>query len=212
MPSVLVTHDGARAHDPDTYRKDAALIERALEESPEDPRLQFYLAQSLRDAGDLDGALSAYQCRRANTAGWHKERWQSAYQIARILERLERPVAEVVDAHLDAFQMCPWRAEPLVEAARLERSRGRFEVALLLARTAAALPEPGGEGLFVETAAYTWRAWDEVAVSAYWTGRYAEGEEAATRALAANPHEVRLQENLAWCRRALAEGGSTDAH
>lgn len=202
-PRVLVTHDGARAQDPDTYRKDAALIERALASNPDDPRLQFYLAQSLRDAGDDRGAVAAYAVRLANPGGWAQERWQSAYQTARALERLGRPVADVVDAHLAAYQLCAWRAEPLVEAARLERSRERFEVALLYARQASVLPLPGAEGLFVETAAYTWRAWDEVAVSAYWTGRYAEGEQAGLRALEAHPVEPRLRENVEWCRRAL---------
>ncbi len=202
-PGVLVTHDGARAQDPETYRKDVALIERALAATPQDPRLQFYLAQSLRDAGEDERAISAYAVRLANPAGWEQERWQSAYQTARALERLGRASEQVIDAYLAAYQLCSWRAEPLVEAARLERGRERFEVALLYARHAASLQEPGGEGLFVETAAYTWRAWDEVAVSAYWTGRYAEGEQAARRAIEAHPDEPRLHENLAWCQRAL---------
>ncbi|MCG8150940.1 glycosyl transferase, partial [Pimelobacter simplex] len=103
-----------------------------------------------------------------------------------------------------AYQACPWRAEPLVEAARLERSRQRHEVALLYARAAAALPMPGGEALFVQTSTYTWRAWDEVAVSAYWTGRYDEGLAAARRALAVRPDDERLQANVAWCTQALA--------
>lgn len=208
-PRVLVTHDGARAQDPATYRKDVALIENALAKDPDDPRLQFYLAQSLRDASDPQAALAAYRLRLANPAGWHQERWYSALQVARLLEQTGRPVGDVIDAHLSAYQLCSWRAEPLVEAARLERSRGRYEVALLLAQAATQLPMPGGEGLFVDVPTYRWRAWDEVAVSAYWTGRYAVGEAAALRALDGNPDDARLLDNLAWCRRGLAETGPT---
>lgn len=203
-PGVLVRHDGARAGDPDTYRKDAALIERALRATPEDPRLQFYLAQSWRDAGEPERALAAYATRIANPAGWEQERWQARFQSARLRERLGEPVDQVVDAYLAAYQACPWRAEPLVEAARLERSRERYEVALLYARAAAALPMPGGEGLFVNVATYTWRAWDEVAVSAYWTRRYDEGLAAARRAVAVRPDDERLQANVEWCRKGLA--------
>ncbi|WGX97296.1 glycosyltransferase [Nocardioides sp. L-11A] len=203
-PTVLVRHDGARAGDPDTYRKDAALIERALEADPGNPRLQFYLGQSWRDAGEPERALAAYADRVANPAGWDQERWQARYQSARLRERLGEPVAAVIDAHLAAYQDCPWRAEPLVQAARLERSRERYEVALLYARTAAALPMPGGEGLFVDTETYAWRAWDEVAVSAYWTRRYDEGLAAAHRALAARPDDERLRANVDWCARKLA--------
>ncbi|WP_436697615.1 glycosyltransferase [Nocardioides sp. BYT-33-1] len=203
-PTVLVSHDGARAGDPDTYRKDAGLIERALRDDPDDPRLQFYLAQSWRDAGELERALAAYAVRAANPAGWDQERWQALFQAARLRERLGEPAAAVIDAHLAAYQHCPWRAEPLVEAARLERSRERYEIALLYARTAAALPQPGGEGLFVDTETYAWRAWDEVAVSAYWTGRYDEGLAAARRALAARPDDERLRANVTWCEQGLA--------
>ncbi|MCR1784598.1 hypothetical protein KVF89_18790 [Nocardioides carbamazepini] len=203
-PTVLVSHDGARAGDPDTYRKDAALIESALREDPDNPRLQFYLGQSWRDAGEPERALAAYATRVANPAGWDQERWQARYQSARLRERLGEPVAAVIDAHLAAYQHCPWRAEPLVEAARLERSRERYEVALLYARTAAALPLPGGEGLFVDAETYAWRAWDEVAVSSYWTARYDEGLAAARRALAARPDDERLRANVEWCEKGLA--------
>lgn len=206
-PTVLVTHDGARSSDPDTYRKDAALIERALATDPDDPRLQFYLAQSLRDAGEHERALAAYAVRIANPAGWDQERWQARFQTARLLERLGRPVETVVDAHLAAYQHCPWRAEPLVEAARLERSRERYEVALLYARTAAGLALPDGRGLFVDAPTYAWRAWDEVAVSCYWTGRFAEGLDAARRAVAAGPDDERLRANVTWCEKGLAEAG-----
>ena len=58
--------------------------------------------------------------------------------------------------------------------------------------------------LFVDTDTYAWRAWDEVAVSAYWTGRYDEALGAAHRALAARPDDDRLRANVEWCEEALA--------
>ena len=120
-----------------------------------------------------------------------------------MLERLGRPVGEVCDVLLAAVQECSWRAEALVELARVERGRERYEVALLYARAASLLPEPGGEGLFVDVDTYRWRAWDEVAVSCYWTGRYAEGLRAAELAVTARPEDERLRANVDWCRTAL---------
>ena len=203
VPRVLVSHDGQRARDPDTYRRDAALIQKALETDPDNPRLQFYLAQSWKDAGELEQALASYRTRVANAAGWSQERWHALFQIGLLLERLGRPVSEVCEALLAAHQECSWRAEPLVELARIERSRERFDVALLYARPASALPLPGGEGLFVDVDTYRWRAWDEVAVSCYWTGRYDEGLRAAEIAVAARPDDERLRANVEWCRTAL---------
>lgn len=204
-PTVLVTHDGARSQDPDTYRRDAALIEKALATDPDNPRLQFYLAQSWRDAGEPARALAAYDVRIANPHGWYQEQWHARYQRARMLELLGRPTAEVVDAHLDAYHHRPTRAEPLVEAARLERARKRFEVAVLYATRATQIPMPPLDDLFVETTAYTWRCWDELAVSAYWCGRYAESLAAAEKALANGPDDPRLKENLRFARTKVDE-------
>ena len=202
-PGVLVTHDGARAGDPQTYRKDAGLLEAALREDPDNPRLQFYLGQSWKDAGEPEQALAAYAVRIANPRGWEQERYVALFNTARIHEGSGRPAAEVAEAYLAAHHACPWRAEPLVELARLERQRERFAVALLYARPATALPRPGGESLFTDVSAYTWRAWDELAVSSYWTGRYADGVVAATKALEGLPGDERLQQNLAWCQEKL---------
>ena len=202
-PTILGEHVGARSLDPDKYRKDVTLLAAALEADPADPRLEFYLAQSWRDAGELDRALAAYRARSDNPAGWDQERWYALFQVAVLRERLGHPVAEVEEALLDAHQACPWRAEPLVELARLERGRERFAVGLLYARAAAGLPMPGHEALFVDTEAYTWRVWDELAVNAYWAGEYAESAGAARRALGVRPDDARLRANLEWCEAKL---------
>jgi glycosyltransferase involved in cell wall biosynthesis len=59
-PRIVVLHDGARARDPRTYEKDAAILERALVDEPQNTRYAFYLAQSYRDAGLLEKARDAY--------------------------------------------------------------------------------------------------------------------------------------------------------
>jgi tetratricopeptide (TPR) repeat protein len=200
-PRVLVRREGARSRDSDTYRKDAAIIEGELLRNPDDPRLQFYLGQSWRDAGEAEHALAAYRVRAANAQGWEQERWYALFQIGVCLERLGGPSAEVCSAYLDAYAAGPTRAEPLVALSRIERARERFEVALLYARAAAAIPEPGSDALFVDRDTYTWRAYDELAVSCYWTGRFGEGVLAAERALAERPDDERLRANLEWCRK-----------
>jgi len=104
----------------------------------------------------------------------------------------------VVAAHLAAWAAAPGRAEPLVEAARLERRRQRYPLAALYAREATRIPMPGPHALFVEPSAYGWRAWDELAVASYWTGAHEEGRAAARRAIDLGPDDPRLRENLAW--------------
>ena len=173
--------------------------------TPDDPRLQFYLGQSWRDAGEPERALAAFRARIANDAGWDQEQWYARFQVAVCLARLGRSPGEVADAYLEAYAARPTRAEPLVDLARTERERGRFEVALVYARAAAAIERPPSDDLFVDHDTYTWRALDEVAVSCYWTGRYIEGSVAADQALAVRPDDERLQANVAHFRDRLAE-------
>jgi glycosyltransferase involved in cell wall biosynthesis len=201
-PRIRQHHEGARSRDPETYRRDAAVLAAELGRRPGDPRTEFYLAQSWRDAGETERALVAYRQRAANPSGWDQERWYAGYQVARCLELLGRPAAEVADAYLDAVAAGPHRAEPLVDLARLERSRERFAVAALYARAAISLPPPAADALFVDRSAYGWRAHDELAVSCYWAGWRAEGRAAAVRALELQPGDERLRENLAWFDRA----------
>lgn len=195
-PKVKVHHDGARSKDPLTYKADAALFERALEEDPGNTRYWFYYAQSLRDAGLLEAARDAYT-ERINLGGWDQEVYCSLLYRARIHEGLGYTRA---DNYLDAANFMPARAEAWVEAARIERvHHERYTIGTMYARRATALSQPGPEALFVETAAYEWRCWDELTINAWWAGEKAEALRAARIALAAHPDDERLMENLRLC-------------
>jgi glycosyltransferase involved in cell wall biosynthesis len=195
-PDIVIGKVGSRNKDPEVYRRDAELLERSLSAHPDDPRSEFYLAQSYRDSGDLEKALTWYRRRLADPVGWDQERWYSAYQIGVLLERLERPHERIAAAYLEAFELRPTRAEPLVALARVERLREHYEVALLYVARAVEMPEPPPTDIFVDLDVYRWKAWDEYAVSAYWAGYFASGERAARRALAARPADKRLKTNL----------------
>ena len=186
-PTVIVSHDGARSRDPDTYKKDAALLERALLENPNSPRDVFYLAQSYRDAGELDKSREAYR-RRAAMQGWEEEGWFAQYQAAILDERIGAAPEVVSFAYLSAYQRRPTRAEPLVRLARFHRLRKEFHLALLYARRAASISKPA-DLLFLDEATYSWSALDELAVAAYYVDAQDaknDGRNAVLRLLAEN--------------------------
>lgn len=200
-PTIVVSHDGARSRDPETYRKDAALLEAHLAEHPEDTRAMFYYAQSLRDAGDARAAIRAYRDRVNNEDGYQAERWHSLWQIGRLNE--SNHPGNAAPMYLKAFQFDPNRAEPLVDLAAYERLRGRFPIALMYAREACRIMPPPRGSLFVDQSAYGWRRWDERALAAYYCGEYAEAAQAARRAISYAPEDERLQENLRQCEAML---------
>jgi glycosyltransferase involved in cell wall biosynthesis len=186
-PTVIVAHDGARSRDPETYRKDAALLEEALRQNPSSPRDTFYLAQSYRDAGDLGKAREIYQ-RRAAMKGWEEEGWFAQYQAAIMEERLGSAPEVVSFGYLSAYQRRPTRAEPLVRLARYHRLRKDFHLALLYARRAVSLPKPP-DLLFLDDATYSWSALDELAVAAYYvdaSDAKVDGRDAVRKLLSEN--------------------------
>ncbi len=168
----LQTHDGARSRDPLTYRRDALTLERALLDEPDNTRYVFYLAQSYRDANDLEAALKHYR-RRASMGGWIDEVWCSLYQAALMLDRLGKPRAEVAAAFLAAYQFGPSRAEPLYRVGMLHQGAGEYHLARLYLGQALAVPTPRSDRLFVEAAVYDHLIELEYAVSCYHTGDHA---------------------------------------
>lgn len=199
-PWVDVYHEGARSRDSETYRKDAAVLEAALENEPGNTRYAFYLAQTLRDAGEVARALEAFR-KRATMGGWDEEAWQARYQAAVLVERMGSPPAEIERAYLEAWNARPSRAEPLVQLARWHRVRQEWPLAFLFARAAVAIPRPPDQ-LFVEDAVYAWRALDEFSIAAWHAGARDEGRRATERLLHEErfpPSErERIEKNRSW--------------
>lgn len=197
---IDVTPDGARSSDPRKYEKDAALLEAALQVEPDNTRYAFYLAQSYRDCGQPDKACEAYR-RRAAMGGWDEEAWYAQYQVARLSEVLEKPAPVVLHEYLRAFEARPQRAETLTALAHYCRSRQQWQQAYLFASDAAGRPR-SVDRLFVDLTVYQWRALDELALAAFYTGRLVQAE-ACWRQLLANPdlpasERARIEVNIGF--------------
>jgi glycosyltransferase involved in cell wall biosynthesis len=169
----VVFHDGARARDPSTYRRDALLLESALLDEPGNSRYVFYLAQSYRDAGEWELALRHYR-RRVEMGGWKEEVWYSLYQIARIREQMEAPWAETMESYLAAWQHTPGRAEPLFRIAMHFQHRRQYQLAHFFLGRAVHMPPPDAACLFVEQSLYDYQILLEYAVACYYVGENAE--------------------------------------
>ncbi|MGQ0625547.1 MAG: glycosyltransferase [Sporichthyaceae bacterium] len=187
------------------YERDIALLRGALAADPANARHVFYLAQSYRDAGQLAQAAEAYR-RRAGMGGFAEEVFVSLLEAARLRARLGADESEVIADHLAAWRSRPQRAEALVSLATHLREHENYVRAHEFARQAIAIPRPP-DILFVEDATYTWRALDEYAISAYWTGHPGESRDACRRLLA-SPHlpadqRGRVRENLDYAEQAL---------
>jgi glycosyltransferase involved in cell wall biosynthesis len=175
LPGIATVphHDGARARDATTYRRDALVLEKALLDEPGNTRYVFYLAQSYRDAGDLELALRNYR-RRADMGGWTEEVWYSLYQIAQIKERMQNPWPEVMEAYLAAFQFLPDRAGPLYHIAMHYQAKAEYHLSHLYLSRAMQIRPPEPNRLFVERTIYEFQLPLEYAVACYYVGQHCQ--------------------------------------
>jgi tetratricopeptide (TPR) repeat protein len=197
---------GARSADPEKYRKDALILEEALAAEPHNSRYAFYLAQSWRDAGEPDKAVAAYQ-RRVAMGGWEEETWAALLAIAQQLEHMDRGDDAIIAAYLRTYEYRPLRAEALCYVAKFCRMKNRLPLAHVFASAAIAIPKPTGESMWVDESVYTWRSWDEYAISAYYVGRHEEAIAANERLLAGpdlpGEERERVRKNMGFSTAAL---------
>jgi glycosyltransferase involved in cell wall biosynthesis len=189
------------------WLRDADFLREDFDAGVDRARAAFYLAQTFDCLGQMEDALHWYGV-RAGLDGWREETFEAMFRKGRCLARLGR-WDEALPALLAAFAFSPSRAEPLVEIAEHYRVTDQLDLCYLFARRAAEMPRPV-DGLFVEDAAYTWKAHDLVSISAYYIARrfrdpalWATGRAAAKVALRAVPDDPRLQRNCAFYEDAL---------
>ncbi len=168
----FVRSEGFRSQDPQKFHKDAKVLEEALEKDPQNSRYVFYLAQSYRDAGELEKSLENYQ-KRVKMGGWGQELFWSKYQIAQLKERLEAPAEEVIKSYSEAFSYRPSRSEPLCHLSRYLRIKGENLLGYLVAGHGLEIPL-SDDLLFVERWIYDYGLLIEMSVCAYWIGKYEE--------------------------------------
>jgi tetratricopeptide (TPR) repeat protein len=166
----------------DKYQRDLRLLTEALPVE-RDPlmiaRYMFYLANTLRDSGQREAALRMY-LRRAGYGHWQQEVFMSLLHAAILKEALGYDREDVISTYTEAAAACPTRAEALHGAARFCRTNGLYERGYAFAVQGLTIARPD-DALFPEDWIYDYGLRDELAVCAYWTGRYAECRDACDR-------------------------------
>lgn len=201
--------DGARSKDPEKYEKDSEILRKELAKNPRHSRYQFYLAQSLRDAGDRLGAIREYR-KCVDLKGWGEEVYISLLRIAQLSEADGLNAA--LPAYWEAHNANPNRAEAITYLAMLLRRLGRLRDAYPLAKMASNVKMPPEGTLFVDVNVYDWQALDELCISAYYAGAFHDAAIAGHILLAQRlfpPEEkTRIETNTQFADDALARSGA----
>ena len=142
------TLNGARSSDPQKYLKDAAVLEKALIDDPNNSRYVFYLAQSYYNAGEFQKSKEQYQ-KRSEMGGWDEEVYWAIYRVAQIQHFIDKDLKAANETYQKAFQYRPRRAEPLFHLANNYLQMGDQLAAYALAKFALSIQEPD-DHVFVE--------------------------------------------------------------
>lgn len=203
----FVTAEGARSKDPEKYLKDAAVLEEALKEDPNNSRYRFYLAQSYGDAGKNEESIVNYE-KRVALGGWDQEVFWSLFKIAELKKGLKEKHEELLKAYNRAFQFRKTRVEPLYHIASLFREKGDFEMGYQVSKIAASLPA-SQDLLFLQQWMIDYGVELELSICAYWTGRYTECRDVSQNILKKKdiPSNVRecVQRNLEFANMKILE-------
>jgi glycosyltransferase involved in cell wall biosynthesis len=167
------------------YTKDYLFLKKYLIENPNQPRKQFYAAQSAFDAEYFELAEIEF-LKRVELGAWEEEIFYSWYKIGMCREILKRPEKEIVEAYINAYEACPHRAESLCKLSLYFRLNGNSKKAFIYANAGVNIPLPRNS-LFVEEDCYSWRMLDEVGATAFYVNRHEIGLQACQKLLA-NPH------------------------
>lgn len=176
LPCVktIVHTDGARSKDPEKYKKDAQILEAALQKEPYNSRYVFYLAQSYKDSKQYELALKNYK-KRALMGGWDEEVFWSLMQIGMLQEILGQPREVVSKSYYNAYMFRPTRAESLFRLASYLRRKEDYLSGYLVARQGLTIPL-SNDMLFVEKWIYDYGLLLEYSICGYAMENYLEAQ------------------------------------
>jgi len=111
----------------DKFLRDIRLLEKGLEENPNNDRYTFYLANSYKNSGQYENAIKTYK-KRINLGGWHEEIWYSYYSIGQCYKELGK-MKEAIAAWINGYDTLPNRIENLYEIVNHYRTTNKNTLA-----------------------------------------------------------------------------------
>jgi glycosyltransferase involved in cell wall biosynthesis len=128
--------DGNRSKDPQTIYKDVQVLEKALEEDPENRRYWFHLALAYESLNEREASLKTYEKRVKLGGGNELEIFYSLYRIGILQELLGMPSETFIKTLLKAHDYRPTRPEPLFSLVRHFLQSKQYLLAYLLSKHA----------------------------------------------------------------------------
>lgn len=181
LDELVIEHRADGGSRADKFVRDERLLREDLRRDPDNTRSVFYLAQTLRDLGKTDEAISLYT-RRAQMGGWSEEIYYAWLQVG-ILTAESGDLPGGIDALQRAWDERPQRLEACYELVSRLRTAGRYQAAHAFANAGVDREAPD-DLLFVQPWVYQWGMLFEYSITSYWVGDTQSSLNACDRLLA----------------------------
>ncbi len=149
------------------WLRDREILLKVLQKDLTDSRAAFYLAQTEQCLRNWPDAYRYYKLRVSlnPVSGFPEENYRAVYNLADVTNELSKIDSsftwqEALGYYLEAFNMRPIRAEPLVRIAQHYQEVGEQTLSCFFARQAAEIPLPEDEVLDVLQSAYEDTVWE----------------------------------------------------
>jgi len=174
--------------------RDKEILLKEYDKDPTNLRTIFYLAQTYACLQDYENACLWYH-KRCEQHGWDEEDFMAYYKLAQAYESLKKWNTALF-YYLEAYNLRPHRAEPLVCIAAHYWQTHNFHLAFMFAQKATTITYPTNDNLFVESIMYHYTRYDILGCAAWYVHEYEIGKNAILNALTYNPYAQHLISNL----------------
>ena len=152
----------------DKFLRDIRLLEKGLEELPNNDRYLFYLANSYKDSNQYEKAIENYQ-KRIDVGGWIEEIWHSYYSMGKCWKSLGN-MNNAIISWMNGYQAYPNRIENLFEIIEHYRYEGKNQLSYMFYCIADRMRKdhPEREYLFMQKDIYDYRLDYELSILGFY--------------------------------------------
>lgn len=192
LDALVIEHYADGGSRGDKFLRDARLLREDLDRDPTNARTVFYLAQTMRDLGNIEESIELYE-RRAQMGGWEEEIYYALLQVG-VMKAEADDWPGAMDAFTRAWNSRPERMEACYELASRLRLMGQYHPAHVFASAGMDRAMPR-DLLFVQPWVYRWGMLFEFSITAYWVGNLQASVAACDSLLSISdlPHVYRAQ-------------------
>jgi hypothetical protein len=157
----------------DKFERDKQLLEKGLEEDPNNVRYLFYLAQTYSCLNNYEKSNEFYK-KRIEKGGWYEEVWYSHFKIVSNYLSMKQPL-EAIEWCTKGYHFYPNRTEAFDAICKYLRENDYNNMSYFFAEFASNIKLNKEDKLFISLDCYNYKFIETKSFTAYYSNKIMEG-------------------------------------